>query len=599
MTLGALHPDDPQEVAGYRLRARLGEGGMGTVFLSHTRGSQPVAFKLIRRELSQDDGFRRRFEQEVRAARRVQGYHLVPVVDHYTTGDMPWVASEFVPGIPLEEALDDHGALPLPTVFQLVGCTALALTAIHAAGVVHRDLKPSNLMLAATGPYVIDFGIARAADATKLTTSGKFIGTPQYMSPEHALGDPVGPASDLFSLGLIAAVAATGRHPYGEGGGLTIATQIANTAARPPDLSEYPGILRPLLERCLAADPADRIPAAELAALCEEYGGRPLRDIAGWLPGPLSARVAVRAEAARAAGQEAPRQGGEAGGAPTEQSTSGGTSAGSGPSGTAGPYGPPPGTAGSHRFADTATHPWTEGPQQPGFGGPYGGDPGTRQPSPPPFTPAQQQWSAGGGSRKRRNPVLITCLSVGGAFLALLIALIAWLWPDGGSPDPGPGPGPTVQSPTHNEKNNGGEPEKLIAAQPFALRAPAEPEVVPVDLDKPRIYGHDETADGDEELVMSEVRSPESGGRWELETPMGISSGTSYAKCNQAPGSNALSGNVESTELKRQRTIKAGTVLCTRTSEGNLAMLVIERITPSSGSDLPDVQTKLTLWGAE
>ncbi|MZD05796.1 hypothetical protein GTW43_11965, partial [Streptomyces sp. SID5785] len=213
--------------------------------------------------------------------------------------------------------------------------------------------------------------------------------------------------------------------------------------------------------------------------------------------------------------------------------------------------------------------------------------------------PGPQQ-PAGVGGRKQRNPVLISCLSVGGVFLALLVAFIAWLWPSD-TPDPGPGPdpGPTSQSPTHNDRDNGGEPEKIIDAQPFALRAPAEPEVRPVDLDEPRIYAHDETDDGNEELVMSEVGGPDSGGRWELQTPMGISSGASYAKCKQAPGSNALSGSIESTELKRQRTIKVGTVLCTRTSEGNLAMLVIERITPSSGSDLPDIQTKLTLWGGE
>lgn len=142
-----LRAEDPREIAGYRLLARIGEGGMGTVYLSRTRGGQPVALKVIRRDFGGDPGFRARFEQEVQAARRVQGYHVVPVVDHDTTGERPWLASVFVPGLPLHEALAAHGPLPLPAVLQLVGATARALTAIHSAGIVHRDLKPSNILL--------------------------------------------------------------------------------------------------------------------------------------------------------------------------------------------------------------------------------------------------------------------------------------------------------------------------------------------------------------------------------------------------------------------------------------------------------------------
>ncbi|WP_438948181.1 serine/threonine-protein kinase, partial [Streptomyces venezuelae] len=293
-----LGPDDPREVAGYRLVAKLGAGGMGTVYLSHTRGGQPVALKLILREYGQDPEFRRRFEQEVQAARRVQGYHLVPVVDHDTSGPSPWLASAFVPGVTLHEALGSLGPLPLSTVFPLIGCAARALTSIHAAGVVHRDLKPANIMLAPTGPYVIDFGIARAADATQITRSGRIIGTPQFMSPEHALGEPVTPATDVFSLGLIAAVASTGRHPYGEGGAFTVGTRIANTAMRPPDLDGYPTELRPLLDRCLTPEPADRITPAELADWCERVADRPSTALGDWLPAPVAAAVDRRVRAA-------------------------------------------------------------------------------------------------------------------------------------------------------------------------------------------------------------------------------------------------------------------------------------------------------------
>ncbi|MGC0313410.1 serine/threonine-protein kinase [Kitasatospora acidiphila] len=168
--LSQLRPDDPHGVAGYRLLARIGEG-MGSVYLSLTRGGQPVALKLIRREFAQDEEFRRRFQQEVRSARQVQGYHVVPVVDHDTTGDQPWLATNFVPSLALDQALAIHGALPLPVVLHLTGGTAEALRAVHAAGVIHRDLKPSNVLLGADGPWLIDFGIAR--EVTRLNSHGE------------------------------------------------------------------------------------------------------------------------------------------------------------------------------------------------------------------------------------------------------------------------------------------------------------------------------------------------------------------------------------------------------------------------------------------
>ncbi|WP_374985439.1 serine/threonine-protein kinase [Streptomyces fradiae] len=239
--LRPLGPGDPREVSGYRLLARIGEGGMGSVYLTRTRGRQPVALKMIRREYAEEPEFRRRFAREIHAARHVRGYHLVPVLDHDADGPQPWLATAYVPGLALDEALDAWGPLPVQTVLRLVAGVARGLEAVHAAGVVHRDLKPGNVMLAADGPWVIDFGIARAADSTRLTRSGGLVGTPQFMSPEQGTGGHITPASDVFSLGLIAAVAATGLHPYGPGGALTIATQIANTAERPPGPLRVPG----------------------------------------------------------------------------------------------------------------------------------------------------------------------------------------------------------------------------------------------------------------------------------------------------------------------------------------------------------------------
>ncbi len=269
----SLRADDPPEVAGYRLLARIGEGGMGSVFLSRTRGNQPVALKVIRREFAEEEEYRLRFQQEVRAARQVRGYHVVPVVDHDATGERPWLASTYIPGLPLNTALEDFGPLPVPTVLQLVGCVAEALRAVHVAGIIHRDLKPSNVLLGSEGPWVIDFGIARAADRTQLTRSGGVVGTPQYMSPEQVAGLPLTPAADVFSLGLIAAVAATGHHPFGEGQATTVAHRIGNAATRPPDLSRYPVELRQILAGCLAPGPEDRPVPAELAACARRRAG--------------------------------------------------------------------------------------------------------------------------------------------------------------------------------------------------------------------------------------------------------------------------------------------------------------------------------------
>lgn len=297
--LGALRPEDPREVAGYRLLARIGEGGLGPVYLSHTPGGRAVALKVVRREYARDEEFRRRFQRDVRSARDVRGYHVVPVLGQDDTGERPWLAAAYVPGLSLDEALASFGPLPLPAALQLTGCVADGLRAVHACGVVHRDLKPGNILLSGDGPWLADFGIAGAADSLRPARGTGLIRTPRYISPEHANGLALTPATDVFSLGLVAAVAATGRHPYGGAGGpIGIATRIANTALRPPDLSGYPDPLRPLLERCLAADPAGRPAPAELARLCERAARRPLRDFEGWLPEPLTAEIARRETAA-------------------------------------------------------------------------------------------------------------------------------------------------------------------------------------------------------------------------------------------------------------------------------------------------------------
>ncbi|MEU9037213.1 serine/threonine-protein kinase [Streptomyces sp. NPDC048352] len=556
-----LRADDPRDIAGYRLRARIGEGGMGTVYLSHTRGGQPVALKVIRREFGREPEFRRRFEQEVQAARRVRGYHVVPVVDHDTGGELAWLATEFVPGLALHDALAGYGPLPPATVLRLVGCTARALSAIHSAGVVHRDLKPGNILLGADGPYVIDFGIARAADATQLTQSGGLIGTPQYMSPEQALGEQVGPAGDVFSLGLICAVAATGRHPYGDGGAITLAAQIANTALRPPRLDGYDDRLRPLLERCLAADPAARIGTGELAALCAESAGGALDDFTGWLPEPLTAEIARRARAVLPPAEPTVADGG------------------------------PSATARDARFAAAPTR----GPEDPaGSRATAGAPPGF--PAPPAHAPHPTHAPH---PPARRRPAAVTA----GAVAAVLALAGAGIWgmtgggdsprdhQDGGQDDrqvtPKPGPPSPTPPPSSAPPEDAGY-AVVFQDRPFALRSPGV-HVVNVDLDLPKVFGPGDIATG-EELRLSGI----SKGRWEFRTPTGKSSGKTPAECLQGARADVLPPEVPAADLRT--TIPVGTLLCTQTSDGRLAMLEVTDITQGADKDLPDYATKLTLW---
>nr|WP_107047209.1 serine/threonine-protein kinase [Streptomyces sp. NRRL F-2664] len=291
----ALGPDDPGTVAGYRLSARLGAGGMGKVYLSHTPGGRPVAIKVIRPEFAEDPEFRRRFAQEIRSAQRVQGLYTAPVIDADTDGPHPWLATAYVPGPSLAAAVAAHGPLPVETVLLLVAGIAEALQVIHGAGIVHRDLKPSNVLLAADGPRVIDFGIAHAADATSLTGSGVFVGTPAFMAPEQAAGRGVGPATDVFALGQVAAYAAVGAPPFGEGPSHGVLYRIVHEQ---PELSDVPPRLTELVTRCLAKDPADRPSVAEVIALCRTANdATSLRRPEDWLPAAVTAEISARSAA--------------------------------------------------------------------------------------------------------------------------------------------------------------------------------------------------------------------------------------------------------------------------------------------------------------
>jgi eukaryotic-like serine/threonine-protein kinase len=201
MGLQPLAEGDPPEIAGYRLQARLGGGGMGVVYLAYTALGLPVALEVLRPELGYGPAFRERFRHEVTAARRVSGQFTARVVDADPDAVMPWLVTAYVSGPSLAQAVAERGPLPAESVLWLVRGVAEALAAIHAAGVVHRDLKPSNVLLAADGPRVIDFGIAPAVEATALTQTGARLGSPPFMAPEQARGEEIGPATDVWALG--------------------------------------------------------------------------------------------------------------------------------------------------------------------------------------------------------------------------------------------------------------------------------------------------------------------------------------------------------------------------------------------------------------
>ncbi|KUL35430.1 serine/threonine protein kinase [Streptomyces sp. NRRL F-4489] len=257
----------PAQAGPYRLLTELGRGGMGRVLLGVAPDGRPAAVKLVHARHAADEGFRSRFRREVAASRKVSGAYTAAVLDADADAELPWLASVFVAGPSLGAAVERTGALPEDAVHRLAVGLATALAEIHRAGLVHRDLKPENVLLAEDGARVIDFGIARAAragDATELTGTGWVVGSPPFMSPEQAESRELTGASDVFSLGSVLVLAATGRSPFAGPSALQTLYNVVHTE---PDLSGVPGSLYGIVARCLAKRPADRPAPAELLAL--------------------------------------------------------------------------------------------------------------------------------------------------------------------------------------------------------------------------------------------------------------------------------------------------------------------------------------------
>jgi hypothetical protein len=245
-----LTATDPRRVGAYRLLYRLGEGGMGRVYLGRSPGGRTVALKVVHETIAGDPGFRRRFAREVRAAQSLQGAGTVPVLDADPEAEVPWLATAYVPGPALSDAVIGHGPLPQEALWRLLSGLAKALAGVHGAGLV--------------------------------------VGSPGYMSPEQAQGQPLGPAADVFSLGAVSAFAATGRGPFGGG---SVAELLYRVVHHEPDLDGVRGRFGELARHCLAKRPEDRPPVTELAAAAEERAGT-----GPWLPAPVVAAIAQKAE---------------------------------------------------------------------------------------------------------------------------------------------------------------------------------------------------------------------------------------------------------------------------------------------------------------
>lgn len=284
-----LGGDDPERLGPYRLKAVIGDGGMGRVYLGTSPGGRPVAVKVIGPGLANQPGYRERFAREARAAMAVSGLYTASVVDADTEGERPYLATEYVAAPSLAEAVGATGPLPPPAVLALAGGMAEALVAIHRAGLVHRDVKPHNILLAADGPVVIDFGIAVGGEAA-LTAAGMTVGTPGYIAPEVLHGRDPSPVSDVFSLACVLVFAARGTGPFGTGDPMAVAHRSANAEA---DLTGVPDEVRALVAPMLHRDPARRPTPAQLLQHVSLSSGVVLHD-GLWLPEPVRTLLNTR-----------------------------------------------------------------------------------------------------------------------------------------------------------------------------------------------------------------------------------------------------------------------------------------------------------------
>ncbi|MFJ8861142.1 serine/threonine-protein kinase [Streptomyces sp. NPDC102451] len=275
---------DPIRLGPYRIAGVLGEGGMGKVYVGQDGSGRLAAVKVLRPELAHNRDLAQRFLREARTAQAVTSTGVARVVGSQTEGGRPWIATEYLSGPTLQQAVTAHGPLDEAGVRALAGALASTLQEIHASGLIHRDLKPANIVLTSSGPRVIDFGIARPEHGLTLTTTGQAPATPGYGAPEQVLGRRVGPSADVFSLGAVLVYAATGRQAYE---GAHVAAVQYEVVHGSPALHTVPEALRPLIAPCLAKEPAHRpLPSSVIQAFAPPRGADRL-----WRRGTLGRQI--------------------------------------------------------------------------------------------------------------------------------------------------------------------------------------------------------------------------------------------------------------------------------------------------------------------
>ncbi|GAA0474288.1 serine/threonine-protein kinase [Streptomyces olivaceiscleroticus] len=398
MAMMRLRREDPRVVGSFRLHRRLGAGGMGVVYLGSDKRGQRVALKVIRPDLAEDHEFRSRFAREVQAARRIRGGCTARLVAADLDADRPWFATQYVPGPSLHDKVNDEGPLPPTQVATIGAALSEGLLAVHDAGVVHRDLKPSNILLSPKGPRIIDFGIAWATGASTLTHVGTAVGSPGFLAPEQVRGAAVTPATDIFALGATLAYACTADSPFGHGSSEVMLYRVVHEEAQ---LAGVPDALVPLIESCLAKDPAERPSTLSLSLRLKEIAAREAHGLSDGPVDGLPGEALVRTDRAapdRASGRRAEefvRQRGDERGVPGQGPSTPRPQSSSRPSVSRPSGSRSAGTNGS----------WPPAPGQSG-GRPAAGSSGARpaSASPAPSSNGRSSGSAPAGSNGRSAP---------------------------------------------------------------------------------------------------------------------------------------------------------------------------------------------------
>ncbi|MFD3922025.1 protein kinase [Streptomyces sp. NPDC058595] len=409
MAMMRLRREDPRVVGSFRIHRRLGQGGMGVVYLGSDRRGQRVALKVIRPDLAEDQEFRSRFAREVSAARRIRGGCTARLVAADLDADRPWFATQYVPGPSLHDKVAEDGPLSAAEVASVGAALSEGLLAVHEAGVVHRDLKPSNILLSPKGPRIIDFGIAWATGASTLTHVGTAVGSPGFLAPEQVRGAAVTPSTDVFALGATLAYAATADSPFGHGSSEVMLYRVVHEEAQ---LYGVPDALAPLVRACLAKDPEERPSTLQLSMRLKEIAAREGQGLTDGRPPAQRERTRQEAQTGRVPERTArmPQRTERTERAErpdrTERSTQGRT--GGGPDSRAqGPRGSASRTGGGGR------------PPRPRDGVRTGSRTGGRQGS----RPGARTTSGGRGGRRPANPRLLRQRLIVFVVVTLIVAL--------------------------------------------------------------------------------------------------------------------------------------------------------------------------------